>query len=215
MSNKLQNIKALKQLLAGEHKTQTRKTFSFGSGEDSKIVEERFEDGTPKVWIETDTNGNRFRITQNEGYRTKRPVNSTLDIVKETLSVPDSCPSCGKKMRDHEQRLNFKFYFMRGKCFECVLVEERKIKAEGPEAWERYEKQIMLDNAEAWFKDTDKEFEVLKASTIETLWANAEGDSKEADISAFIEKMENDYVKLKDDIRKDLNIDATGQGHKE
>ena len=31
MSNKLQNIKAIKQMMAGEHKTQTRKSYSFGN----------------------------------------------------------------------------------------------------------------------------------------------------------------------------------------
>ena len=31
MSNKLQNVKAIKQMLSGEHKTQTRKSTYFGN----------------------------------------------------------------------------------------------------------------------------------------------------------------------------------------
>ena len=38
-----------------------------------------------------------------------------------------------------------------------VLEEERKIKLEGKDAWKAYENKIMLDNAEGWFKDADKE----------------------------------------------------------
>ena len=34
--------------------------------------------------------------------------------------------------------LNFKFYHKRGKCFGCVLTEERKIKEKGEEAWKKY-----------------------------------------------------------------------------
>jgi hypothetical protein len=37
MSNKLKNVKAVKEMLSGEHKTQTKKTISFAD----KIVERK------------------------------------------------------------------------------------------------------------------------------------------------------------------------------
>jgi hypothetical protein len=117
--------------------------------------------------------------------------------------VPDKCPECGKDMRDHEKRLNFKFYFMRGKCFDCVLKEERKIKSQGKEAWKAYQNKIMLANAESWFNDADKEVEVLKNQIVKT-WQNADGEYGEADMSNFLEKMEKDYLELKEKIRNDL-----------
>jgi len=104
-------------------------------------------------------------------------------------------------MREKEQRLNFKFWFKRKKCFGCVLEEERKIKQQGPDAWKQYQKEIMLTNAESWFKDTDKEVEIVKQQMKETTWENADGERNEVDISSFINKIENDYNKLKDDIR--------------
>jgi hypothetical protein len=106
-------------------------------------------------------------------------------------------------MRDHEKRLNFKFYFMRGKCFDCVLKEERKIKSQGEEAWKAYQNKIMLANAESWFNDADKEVEVLKNQIVKT-WQNADGEYGEADMSNFLEKMEKDYLELKEKIRNDL-----------
>ena len=48
MSNKLQNIKAVKELLAGTHKTQTKKMFAMSSQKKEVSEEdiiERFENG--------------------------------------------------------------------------------------------------------------------------------------------------------------------------
>jgi len=202
MSNKLQNVKAIKQMLAGEHRTQTRKSIYTGKTKSSKSeVIESFEDGKPKVWIETDAKGFRTKVTQHDGFTTRQPENSILKKVQEALTVPEKCPNCGKNMRDHEKRLNFKFYFKRGKCLECVLTEERKIKQQGEEAWKQYQKEIMLSNAESWFKDTDKEVEIVKQQMKETTWENADGERNEIDISSFIERIEKDYNKLKEDVR--------------
>ena len=105
-------------------------------------------------------------------------------------------------MRDHEKMLNFKFYFKRGKCFSCVLKEETNIKAQGEEAWKAYENKIMSSNAEGWFKEADKEVELLKTQIKETFWQNAQGEQGTIDTSAFIEKMEKDYLELKEKLRK-------------
>ena len=137
MSNKLQNIKAVKEMIAGTHKTQTRKTFAMGSTKKEiadEDIEQRFDDGRPKVWIETDAKGFKTRVTQHDGFKSREPANSIRKEIQDVLAVPDKCPECGKDMRDHEKRLNFKFYFMRGKCFECVLKEERRIKLQGEKA---------------------------------------------------------------------------------
>jgi hypothetical protein len=205
MSKKLQNIKAIKQMLAGEHKFQQRKTTYFGK-ETSNISEEeileKFDDGTPKVWIETKTNGTRIKVTQHDGFKSRVPENSVMEEVREMLRVPDECPKCGTNMREKEMKLNFKFYHKRGKCFGCVLKEEREIKSKGKEAWKKYENKIMKSNAEAWFKDTDKEVEILKTQMKETVWENADGDRGEIDISEMVKKIDKDYKKLKSDIRK-------------
>ena len=191
-------------MMAGTHKTQTRKTFAMSSKKQEVTEEdiiEKFEDGKPKIWIETDPKGFRTKVTQHDGFKSREPENSVRDQIQKLLSVPDQCPSCGKDMRDHEKELNFKFYFKRGKCFECVLKEERKIKDQGPEAWKAYENKIMLSNAEGWFKDADKEVDILKTQVKETVWGNADGETGEVDTTVFIEKMEKDYESLKKEIR--------------
>lgn len=202
MSNKLQNVKAVKQMLAGEHRSQTRKSIYTGKtkSKESEVVES-FDNGKPKIWIETDSKGFRTRVTQHDGFTTRQPENSILSDVKKLLTVPKECPNCGTNMREKERSLNFKFWFKRKKCFGCVLSEETKIKSQGKEAWDQYQKEIMLSNAEAWFKDTDKEVEIVKQQVKETTWENADGERSEIDISSFIEKIEKDYNKLKEDVR--------------
>ena len=59
----------------------------------------------------------------------------------------------------------------------------------------------MKSNAEAWFKDADKEVEILKNQIVKT-WQNADGEFGEADMSSFLEKMEKDYNELKESLRE-------------
>lgn len=205
MSNKLQNVKAVRDLLAGKHRTQTRKTFTFSKGPEKDMdVVERFEDGKPKVWYETDAKGTRHKWTQKEGYRVKEAANSLLSSIKDVLTAPDDCPECGEYMKGDEKRLNLKFYFKRKKCFSCVLKEEREIKNQGAEAWDEYQRKIMSDNAEAWFRDCDIEVDILKDQVKEAYWHNADGRSDDIDITQFVERMQKDYKELKETIRKNL-----------
>jgi len=207
MSKKLQNIKAIKQMMAGEHKSQRRKTTYFGkitSEIPAADILERFENGDPKVWIETNESGHRTKVTKHDGFTSRVPENSILDQVRDILKVPDECPHCGTEMRNNEKMLNFKFWYKRKKCFGCVLTEERLIKDKGNKAWVDYQKNIMKQNAASWFKDVDKEVEILKTQMKETVWQNADGDRGEVDISAIVKKIDKDYKKLKVDIRKNF-----------
>ena len=205
MSNKLQNVKAIKQMLNGEHKFQTRQTHYFGKL-DTEIskddILETFEDGKPKVWIETKSSGTRMKVTQHEGFKSRVPENSLIEQVRDILKVPDECPECGTEMRSKEEKLNFKFYFKRKKCFECVLLEERRIKDKGGDGWKKYQNDIMKANAESWFRDTDKEVEILKTQMKETVWQNAQGERGEVDTSNMVKKISKDYKKLKSEIRE-------------
>ena len=198
MSNKLQNTKALKELLSGQHKSQTRTSYGYTS-----TSTEKHEVGD--VWTETDPKtGTVWRFEQKEGYRTKTVDNGILDIIRKSLAVPDTCPSCGGNMRDHEKHLHFKMYFIHKKCFSCVLKEENSIRVKGKEAWDEYNKQRMLANAEAWFTDADKEVALLREAVKLQFAQNADGRMEEWDQSAFLEKFDSDYIKLKEQILNDL-----------
>ena len=86
MSNKLQNIKAVKELIAGTHKSQTKQSHYFGKTKtklDEKDIIEKFEDGKPKVWIETEPNGHRIRVTQHNGFKSRQPENSIIEKIQD------------------------------------------------------------------------------------------------------------------------------------
>jgi hypothetical protein len=205
MSNKLQNIKAIKQMLNGEHKFQTKQSHYFGKTKTEipkEDILEKFEDGKPKIWIETDANGNRTKVEQHEGFKSRTPENSIREQVRDILRVPDNCPKCGANMRENEKALNFKFWFKQKKCFGCVLKAERRIKAKGEKAWKKYQNKIMKANAESWFKDCDKEVEIIKTQMKETVWQNAQGETGEIDLTSIVKKIDKDYKKLKSDLRK-------------
>lgn len=194
MSEKLQNVKAVRELLDGTHRSQTRHTYGFTKTSHIKHA-------VGDTWTEQSPNGIEYEITQHDGYRTKRPKNSVNDQIKDLLKVPDICPKCATKMRNEEKRLNFKFWFKRKQCFSCVLKEEQIIRNQGQDAWQEYERRIMLENAESWFHDADAEVEILKQQLTETYWQNGDGERGEVDISLIIQKMEQDYEQLKSDIR--------------
>ena len=202
MSNKLQNVKAVREMLDGTHFSQTRKSFGFSDAESVAKKNQKHEVGD--TWEETNANGTVYTVTQHEGFRSRKPKNSVKEQIDKYLTVPDKCPECGGDMRNHEKTLNFKFWFTHKKCFSCVLSEETKIRNEGPEAWREYEKDIMRRNAEGWFKDADKEVEILKQQLTETYWQNADGQMGEMDITAYSKKVDEDYQKLKEEVRSQL-----------
>ena len=205
MSSKLQNIKAVKQMIAGVHKSQTRTTVGYTGKPKEKNVLETFEDGKPKIWIEADAKGMEWKIEQHDGFRSKKPANSVRDMIKDLLTAPEQCPCCGSKMKGvDEERLNLKMWFIHKKCF---VKEETLIRSKGPDAWQEYSRKKMLANAEGWLKDADKEVEVLRESMKLQFVQGADGKMENWDQTAFFEKFDNDYKEFKDTLLDNLGTE--------
>tara|TARA_R110000803_G_scaffold42850_9_gene91787 strand:+ start:2144 stop:2782 length:639 start_codon:yes stop_codon:yes gene_type:complete len=202
--DKLQNVKAVRQMIDGTHKSQTRKTHGFSDAAATAKRNEKHEIGD--IWEETDPkSGTVWKITQFDGFRSKVPANSVREEINEILNVPKTCPTCDQKMKDvDEEHLNLKMYFIHKKCFSCVIKEETLIKAQGKEAWEDYSRKKMLANAKSWMSDVDKEVEELKKAVTETYWQNADGRSEDIDVSAYMKKIDSDYQSLKEEILNNL-----------
>jgi hypothetical protein len=198
MSSKLQNTKAVKQLLDGTHRTQTKKTISLSPT--TKTNKRRV---VGETWIEKNANGVEFKWEQKDGFRVKRPVNSILDSVTDALTLPSNCPNCDQDMHGTEKRLNQKMYFKSGKCFDCITKEETLIRSD-KKKWEEYSSKKMLANASGWFKDADKEVEILKSTLTDVVWENADGKIGEIDRTKWLEKIDTDYKKIKKQIVNNL-----------
>lgn len=204
MSNKLQNVKAVKELLSGAHKSQSRKTVGY-----MKSAEVKRNVGD--TWTELDpTTGTVWKIEQKNGFRTRTVENSILQKIRDILTVPKECTCCGKEMRDEEKHLNFKMYFIHKKCFSCVMQEETLIRAKGKEAWQEYSRQRMLANAESWLRDADREVALLREALKVQFVQNADGGLEEWDQSAFFEKFDADYKQTRETILNNLKGTTNG-----
>ena len=186
--SKLQNVKAVKELLAGTHKTQTNKTFGF-TGKSSKKRE------IGEVWIETNSNGTKVQWEQKNGFRVKKAANSILDEINKIVNMPTECPKCNSKMYNDEERLNKKFWKTHKTCFDCVITMETQLRAEGK--YKEYEREKMYENAKSFFASADKEVSIIKNAVKDKLEfvQNAQGDVEEFDQADYKEK----YLKYIDE----------------
>ena len=163
MSKKLKNIKAVNEMLLGEHKTQTKKSISF---EGKKFVKKE----VGETWIDDD--GQSWE--QKNGYRVKVGKFAKL---REDLKA---FPNCNKEtctcIEPSQADLKMKAYH--GMCLDCVVEMEHDLKLKGE--YDEYERTKLLNNAEAWLKEAEVEKEVLK-STIKASFINEDGSIEEWD----------------------------------
>jgi len=154
---KLQNIKAIRQMLDGTHFTQTRQTVGFSDAEATKERNKKREVG--EKWPELDAEGNVIAIwEQKQGYRIKSSPNAEeLRAAREYIQqYPNCLDDCRTKEYDKlDKRFRAKF----GRCADCQFRLETKMKFEG--TFKDYERKQMLANATAFFEQADKEIEIV------------------------------------------------------
>ena len=90
----------------------------------------------------TDEDGNFWE--QKDGYRIKHPK-------VELFNMPMFCPECDQIMN---KRLDDKMWYKKNKCFDCVIKEETRMRAEG--TYELYEKKNMLSNMKSYLRDLEQ-----------------------------------------------------------
>lgn len=158
-TSKLKNIKALQEMIGGTHRLQTRKTFGFNAENKSKVRE------VGEIWSEKTAQGQDIWWEQRDGYRVKSHMNpevaNQMDKIREYLYTFPNCPKeqCTCKQ---PSRLDQKFKKLVGMCHDCVVSMETKYKIEGK--FNEYALEKMKANADAFFKEADKEVEILKES---------------------------------------------------
>ena len=174
MSKKLQNIKAVQQMLDGSHKFQTKKTTGFS---DAKLVaqkNERHEVGD--TWEETDSTGNVFVIEQKDGFRIRKTKNS--EIFQELRDDLKSFPNCRKETCTcpGTHPIDKKMQVIHKMCFDCVLEMEHELKKAG--TFNEYEHNKVRENALAWLADAERDVAMLKQTYTQAakFVTNSEGE---------------------------------------
>ena len=195
--SKLQNIKAIRQMLDGTHRTQTRTKIGFTDTEISAEKNKKREVG--EIWEEYDEYGNLVCIwEQKKGYRVKTGVHKeAVDQIREYLnSYPNCLDDCKTtNFTKLDQRFRAKF----GRCADCQFRIETRLKAEGK--FKDYEREQMLANAESFFKQADVELDIVAQQLEgEIHFANVGGDmekwSGDAGMSKKIREEYEEYKKI-------------------
>jgi acetyl-CoA synthetase len=144
MAKKLQNIRAITQMLSGTHKSQTKTTVGYQSKKDEPR-------NVGDKWV--DSNGVEWE--QKDGYKVSSA--KVLDAVRNALKsymLPKICPTCNKDMKDN--KYNRKMWKVHKMCFDCVIEMEHEHKING--TFDEYARNLMKPNIEAWLEDAKAEY---------------------------------------------------------
>ena len=207
MSKKLQNIKAVKQLIDGTHKFQTKKTVGFSDASETAKKNEKHQVG--EVWEETDTNGITYVIEQKDGFRIKKlKTSEVLQTVRDEIR---SYPNCRKETCTciTKHPLNEKMRKIHGMCFDCVIEMEHELKKDGK--YDEYEQNKIRENALAWLADAERDVAFLKQAytQVQEFVTNSEGQKETWSAKMTTEEFENtiqaEFNKFKEDFLKKLN----------
>jgi hypothetical protein len=191
MSKKLQNVKAVQQMLDGTHKFQTKKTVGFSDAQSKKSEHREIGD----VWEETDSNGNVHVIEQREGFRIRKTKNSEIfqSIRDELQSFPncrkDTCTCVGTHQLDQKMRK------IHGMCFDCVIEMEHELKKAGK--YDEYEQNKIRENAMAWLRDAERDVDLLKQAytQVQQFVSNSDGQVEHWSAKMTADEFENTIQK--------------------
>lgn len=182
MTKKLQNIRAINQMLAGTHKSQNKTTVGFESTEQTRNVGD--------TWI--DENGVEWE--QKDGYKINN--SKILESVRAALKsylLPKVCPKCNNDIKDN--KYNRKMWSIHKMCFDCVIEMEHEHRING--TFDEYAKNLMRPNIESWLKDAKAEINSIKELLTKAEFVNGDGtvekwDSpwkgKEQELEELLEK---------------------------
>jgi hypothetical protein len=205
--NKLQNIKAIKEMIAGTHKFQTNKIFGAGGGKRY----EKHEVGDK--WEETEADGTTWIVEQHKGFRTKKSKHA--EIFSEVRDYLQSFPKCPKETCtcDPNYHLNKKMRTIHGMGLDCVVDMEHKLKVEGK--FDEYARTRIENNARDWLKRAEQDVEMLRKAYTEAskVVINGEGEidtySARMTPEEFAEKVEKGFELYKKDFLEKLEKNVT------
>ena len=207
MSKKLQNVKAVQQMIDGTHKFQTKKTVGFSDAEDAAKKNEKHRVGD--IWEETDANWITYVIEQKDGFRIKKlKTSEVLQTVRDEIRSYPNCPkeTCTCIVK---HPLNEKMRKIHGMCFDCVIEMEHELKKQ--DKYEEYEQNKIRENALAWLSDAERDVELLKQAYTQTheFVTNSEGTketwSAKMSPEEFEQTIQAQFNKFKEDFLQKLN----------
>jgi hypothetical protein len=191
--SKLNNIKAVKEMIAGNHRTQTKNTVAFDAEKEfiKREVGDQWNDDEGNVW------------EQKKGYKIK------LGKLSELRSEINTFPKCSKEVCTcmTPNRNDLKMKSIHGMCFDCVISMEHQMKIDG--TYKTYERNKKLENAKAWLKQAELEKEVIK-SALKARFVNEDGSLEDWDGTSWEDteqKIEKEFQDFRENFIQKLETD--------
>ena len=187
---KIDSIDDVKQLLKGEHKSQTAIQTGY-TGE----PEERITRKVGDKWKDAD--GNEWE--QKEGYSVKLGK----DWQQELHSYLNTFPNCPKETCTCTlpKNIDEKMKRVHGMCLDCVVEMEHKIRIEG--RWDEYEREKMKQNAMAWLAEAERDKNIIAEELSKVNFVNSFGDVEKWDTGKtkeeLLQKIEDEFQKFRED----------------
>lgn len=199
-SNKLQNVKAVQQMLDGTHKFQTKKAVGFSDAKTTAKKSEHHNVGD--IWEEVDPSGTIYVIEQRDGFRIRKTKNSEIfqEIRDEIRSFPncrkDTCTCAGSHWLDQKMRK------LHGMCFDCTIDMEHQMKLNG--TYEEYEQNKIRENKLAWLREAERDVELLKQTYTKSIQfiSNSDGQTENWTSKMTAEEFEETIQKQFDEFKR-------------
>ena len=192
MAKKLQNIKAIKEMLSGTHKTQTKIQMGYTG--------ERVNREEGDIWEE---NGKKWTI-KNGIKKSVNKLGNYMDQFDFSNCYQDSCNITQYNMTDLDKKMSS----FHGMCFNCATKMKTKMMLDG--TWEAYEQERVKKNAIAWLNDAENDVLEIKKAMTKTEFVNSNGsvekwslDKKEEKI---IDEIDTQWSKYKSDFQNKFGI---------
>ena len=158
MSKKLQNVKAVTEMLQGTHKFQTKKTVGFSDSAATAKNNEKHAVGD--IWEETTNTGTIYVVEQKDGYRVRKTKKT--DLINNLRTELKQFPNCRKETCTCAgvHPLDKKMQTIHKMCFDCVIEMEHELKKAG--TYDEYEHKKIHENAMAWLATAEQDVALLK-----------------------------------------------------
>lgn len=181
---KLQNVRAIREMLAGEHKTQNKIRLGYGDHQ----VEERHEEGD--VWFE---DGKQWTIKNGVKQSIRKGI--SFSDLYDFSKCEDDCNKNQYNITEYDKKMSA----IHGMCFDCLVKFETKLRLTGE--WEEYERKKVKENALAWLREAEQEVQELKETMTKTEFVNKDGDIEkwglDKDKETIIKEIDEQWAKYK------------------
>ena len=186
--SKLNNVKAVNQMIRGEHRTQTRKTKGYETKTIERKIGDSWQDDKGQKWV------------QKNGYKAK------VGKLSKIRSAVDQavCPVCNKNATNFDKQ----FISREGKCHDCVVKAETLMVCEGyvknEPIYERWEREKIKQNVNSFLKDAAKDVEMLKTQFTKAEYTNSDGTVDKWKLPESVESIELSLDKQFNKFKKEL-----------